>query len=159
MNMCIYTASGDNAPFAADDFCAGPNDYVHAGLRIGITRFADGNNAPVELTLPLAAPSNDTGPFSLAPESTAPVAQAAAPVAAPAPAPVAAEPAPAPAPAPVAEPVKPFVLPPQGVVRFYFNNQACVRQANTVPHCWTKNFGVSTFIYPSHSGFLRPLSH
>ncbi|MEN9450958.1 MAG: hypothetical protein RLZZ369_17 [Pseudomonadota bacterium] len=70
-----------------------------------------GNNAPVELTLPLAAPSNDTGPFSLAPESTAPVAQAAAPVAAPAPAPVAAEPAPAPAPAPVAEPVKPFVLP------------------------------------------------
>ncbi|MGE5450977.1 MAG: Rne/Rng family ribonuclease [Acidobacteriota bacterium] len=67
-----------------------------------------------ELTLPLAAPSNDTGPFSLAsteaPIAPAPVTEVSAPAAAP---------TPAAAPAPAAEvlpavaiaPIQPFVLP------------------------------------------------
>ncbi len=67
-----------------------------------------------ELTLPLAAPSNDTGPFSLAPAepvaAAAPVSEVAATVAAQPTAIAPVEPV-AVTPVVVTEPIKPFVLP------------------------------------------------
>jgi hypothetical protein len=45
MNVCIDAAGRGDQPLACDHFGTGTDDDVHAGLDVGVTAFADGNDA------------------------------------------------------------------------------------------------------------------
>src|SRR5262249_15385320 len=47
MDMCVDPASGDDLAFAGNDFATRPNDYIHAGLDIGVACLADNSDTPV----------------------------------------------------------------------------------------------------------------
>ena len=46
VDVVVDAAGGDDVALAADDLGAGPDDDVHARLRVGVACLADGGDAP-----------------------------------------------------------------------------------------------------------------
>ena len=46
VDVAVDAAGGDDMALAADDLGTGADDDVHAGLHVGVARFADGRDAP-----------------------------------------------------------------------------------------------------------------